>query len=411
MEERSPQSSRPISEAWVGGVCAGLANHLKWSVLALRLLFVLATSYRLIGVVIYLALWLVMPNRKLESTTWGLDAAERGGMRSEAAGRKRFFDFGIAAALLLLGSGLIWIVERSGAGLGTYFIPAALGALGLGAIWWETDRIQLVDRPRTGITAWLSILAHNWTKILIVSLGLCSLAAAGAWIVIDHPLDDAARTALIIGLLIVGLGLAVAPLLLQLRQELALARDGKLVADARADMAAHLHDSVLQTLALIQRQADDPQQVQALARKQERELRAYLYEEEAEEASFSQGLNQLIKSVEDAHDVSIELVAVGEVQSCPAEKQEALLGAIREAAVNAAKHSGQTHIDIFTEAEPDLISVFVRDRGSGFDISAIPADRLGVRGSIVERMERAGGRAIIRSSPGTGSEIRLEMPR
>ena len=170
-------------------------------------------------------------------------------------------------------------------------------------------------------------------------------------------------------------------------------------------MAAHLHDSVLQTLALIQKKAHEPRAVVQLARKQERDLRTWLYGEGADESSFAAALTKAATEVEDAHGVPVEVVTVGDVRLDPG--IQAVVQAAREAAVNAAKHSGADKVDIFAEVADDGVEVFVRDRGAGFDLDGVPEDRLGVRRSIIERMERHGGRAEIRSAPGEGTEVRL----
>jgi signal transduction histidine kinase len=174
-------------------------------------------------------------------------------------------------------------------------------------------------------------------------------------------------------------------------------------------MAAHLHDSVLQTLALIQRQAGDPKAVTALARRQERELRQWLYGESLGSATLAEALSGEIIDVEDRHGVDVELVTVGDCELTP--EVTAVVRAAREAMVNAAKHSGADRVDVYAEVDPELVSVYVRDRGKGFDLASVEEDRMGVRGSIVERVKRAGGRAIIRTAPGEGTEVRLELPR
>jgi signal transduction histidine kinase len=175
-------------------------------------------------------------------------------------------------------------------------------------------------------------------------------------------------------------------------------------------VAAHLHDSVLQTLALIQRQADDPREVVRLARSQERDLRNWLYgATTATESSLQAALERVAAEVEERYGVPIEVVAVGD---CDADaRTEPLVLAAREALVNAAKHSRASRVDVFAEIGTDEVTVFVRDRGVGFDGDAVPADRLGVRNSIVARMQRHGGSASVRSAPGEGTEVRLTMPR
>lgn len=171
-------------------------------------------------------------------------------------------------------------------------------------------------------------------------------------------------------------------------------------------MAAHLHDSVLQTLALIQKQAGDPRAVVTLARRQERDLRGWLYGDQTGDAtSFAAALRRVGVEVEDAHGVPVEVVTVGDIELDDARR--AVVQAAREAAVNAAKHSEADAVDIFAEVEGHHVEVFVRDRGNGFDLGSIPEDRLGVRRSIIARMERHGGTAVIRSAPGEGTEVRL----
>jgi signal transduction histidine kinase len=166
---------------------------------------------------------------------------------------------------------------------------------------------------------------------------------------------------------------------------------------------------VLQTLALIQRSADDKRTVIALARRQERELRSYLYGEVATESTLVEALRNCAEDVEDRYGIEVELVHVGDAPMD--EKAQALVDASREALVNAAKHSGERRVDVYTEVNGDSATVFVRDRGAGFDLGRIESDRMGVRESIVERMNRAGGRAIIKTAIGEGTEVRLELPR
>jgi signal transduction histidine kinase len=174
-------------------------------------------------------------------------------------------------------------------------------------------------------------------------------------------------------------------------------------------MAAHLHDSVLQTLALIQRQADDPKAVQQLARRQERELRTWLYGEEAQTETLKVALMAAAAEVEDEWAVPVEVVMVGDCDTSDA--LQALVRATREAMVNAAKHSGADKVDVYAEVDEERVEVFIRDRGKGFDVAAVADDRMGVKGSIINRMARHGGTATLRSEPGYGTEVRLEIKR
>jgi signal transduction histidine kinase len=203
------------------------------------------------------------------------------------------------------------------------------------------------------------------------------------------------------------------PWWLRIARDLAVERQARVRAEERADIAARVHDSVLQTLALIQRRADQPQQVVALARAQERELRSWLFDGRAPGSvgggTLADGVRLIQQEVEAQHGVAVEAVTVGD---CPLDDNlAALLGAAREATVNAVKWSGAPVVSLFAEVEPTAVSVFVRDRGRGFDPAAVPADRKGLAESVHARMIRRGGSATVRSAPGEGTEVSLTMPR
>ena len=208
---------------------------------------------------------------------------------------------------------------------------------------------------------------------------------------------------------VVGLALLSSPWWFALTADLREERRRRIRSQERAEVAAHLHDSVLQTLALIQRAAGSPEEVARLARSQERELRGWLYGSRAGEGTLSAALASIAEDVEQAHRVPVEVVAVGD--AALDERLSALVAATREAVVNAARHAGAPVVDVYAEVEPALVSVFVRDRGAGFDPAAVPADRHGLAGSVVGRMERHGGSARVRSAPGAGTEVQLELPR
>jgi len=197
----------------------------------------------------------------------------------------------------------------------------------------------------------------------------------------------------------------------QLREE----RRERIRSEERAEVAAHLHDSVLQTLALIQRNADRPKELAAIARRQERELRTWLYGDRVAQSNGHHGtlaaaVDAMVTEVEELHDIEVEVVTVGE---CPVDARvDALLQAAREATVNAAKHAGVDTVSLYVEAEPDRVTAFVRDRGTGFDTQApVPDDRRGIASSIRERMQRNGGTVTITSTPGEGTEVQLEVKR
>jgi signal transduction histidine kinase len=211
----------------------------------------------------------------------------------------------------------------------------------------------------------------------------------------------------LVGLL--GVGVVAAPLLWRMFNQLRAEREGRIREQERAEVAAMIHDQVLHTLALIQRNSADIKEVQRLARGQERSLRNWLYKPTASPTErFAAALEQAAAEVEDTYAISVETVVVGDTQ-CD-DRVAALVAAAREALVNAARHAGVQTVSLYAEVEADELSVFVRDRGAGFDINGVEESRHGVRGSIIGRMKRHGGKAEIRSTPGEGTEVRLTLP-
>ncbi len=238
---------------------------------------------------------------------------------------------------------------------------------------------------------------------LVIAAGVAFLSSAGAL--------SAARSVLL-SVVVVAVVLAVifGPWIVRLARSLAEERAERVRTQERAEISAHLHDSVLQTLALVQQRSGDPQAVAALARRQERELRAWLGRRTAPggATTLAAALEAAAGEVERDHDVRVEVVTVGNVPLD--ERTQSLVAAAREAMVNAAKFAGGSVVDVFGEARDDALEVFVRDRGPGFDPARVAEDRRGVRESILGRMERSGGRASIRSRPGEGTEVELILP-
>jgi signal transduction histidine kinase len=237
--------------------------------------------------------------------------------------------------------------------------------------------------------------------------GIGSMLSAHESLAVLQPLGG---FILIMGALVLLLG----PWWLRIARDLMLERQARARAEERADMAARVHDSVLQTLALIQRRSDDPAQVTQLARAQERELRSWLFEGRApgsmpEVASLAAGVRQIQQDVEARHGVPVEVVTVGD---CPLDEDlGALLEAAREAAVNAAKWSQASVISLYAEVTAEDVEVVVRDRGRGFDPAAVPGDRKGMAESIHGRMGRHGGTVAVQTAIGEGTKVSLKMPR
>ena len=380
-----PRLERRADRRLVGGVCAGLAEHLGLEVLVVRLAFAVLISAG-VGVVAYVALWLLVPQR---------DEPE---VRRDLG---QLFAYG---ALVLGLSLFTW-----GAGALNWAVwPVVAGGIGVGIIWQQADPERRRRWVRNSQAMWLRSIIGT----LLVAGGLVAFLAQKI-----HP-GQAGQVLLGSTVVLAGVAVVVAPWLLRLGRDLDPLRRERTRPLERAEAAAHVHDSVLHTLTLIQRSAHDPREVQRLARAQERDLRAWLYEPKADaEQDLAAAVRKAAAEVEDHHGLPIEVVCVGD---CPLDDRlGAMLQAAREAMVNAAKYAdgepgdqGRTSsLSVYAEVAGDEVSIFVRDRGKGFDLDAVPEDRMGLRESIIGRMERNGGKAEIRTAPGEGTEVRLEMRR
>lgn len=413
-----PPLERDNYEAWIAGVASGLARHLDWPIWLVRMCFMALTLTGFLGIAIYVVLWVVMPARQGEHGAPGIVAATHQGMR--LANKERpAANIGRILAALLLVTGVILLVQGIGFGISaSYFGPASLAGVGLVLLWIPSDRDDEKSREAIQAPEWLRPWVHSKGVIAVIRviLGAASIGLAVSMLAASQVgIAQLPFILVVAGLTVLGVGVVTMPWYVRYQRELNKAWEAKLISDTRADMAAHLHDSVLQTLALIQRQANDPVQVAGLARRQERELRAWLYGENAAEdgATFKTALEAAALEVDAERGVPVQCVCVGDI---PLDDDlRAMVHAAREAIMNAAKHSNASSIDVYAEIDEDgeqtTIEVFIRDRGKGFNIEQIGEDRMGVRRSIIERMKRHNGHARIRSAPGEGTEIRLEMTR
>jgi signal transduction histidine kinase len=395
----------------LGGVAAGLSDHLGVDVTVVRLAFVLTSLLGGFGVAMYAGLWMILPSdARFQADAPGLEAASRQGKRPGRTSRLE--DSGWLVALTAVALGVVVLVQ-SFVGIGFVFWPILLGVVGLAVLWRQADEAQRERWADTTsrIDPVRAVLGKGGVSSYArLAAGVALLASALVLFAVQTDQAGVARDVLVAGGLgMLGLALTVGPWLFRLASDLTEERAARVRSQERADVAAHLHDSVLQTLALIQKHAEDSRAVATLARAQERDLRAWLYgDSAAAETTLTGALRSAAADVEDTHGTPVEVVTVGD--AAMTEEARPLVLAAREAMVNAAKHAGAEKIDVYAETTADQVEVFVRDRGRGFDPGEVPEDRLGVRRSIVDRMQRHGGAASVRSAPGDGTEVRLSMP-
>lgn len=407
-----PRAFRSSDDRWIGGVAGGLADHLRLTPLAVRLGFVGLAVLGGLGVAFYAGLWLMLPVERSgdRGLAPGLAAATRQGKRQRRESVVR--DGGLVLAIVLLGVGLLLFLQIL-VGFGGMLWPVVIALGGLALIWRQADEAAEDRQQFRGAFGPVRALVGQGGAAAYVRVGVGVVLLLLALVLFAARTGQVgmARDVLLTALLaVLGLGLVLAPWVVRLVGDLTSERTERIRSQERADMAAHLHDSVLQTLALIQKHAADERAVATLARGQERDLRSWLYGDAVRDSgTLAAELRRAAAEVEDGHGVPVEVVVVGD---CPVdERVRPVVPAAREAMVNAAKHADVPRIDVYAEIVADVVEVFVRDRGSGFDPDAVAEDRLGVRSSIIGRMERHGGAAEVRSTPGSGTEVRLRMPR
>ncbi|MHA7289943.1 ATP-binding protein [Arthrobacter sp. MDT3-24] len=448
------------SDRVIAGVCAGLAAHLGWPVKSVRIGMALATLAGGAGLAFYAWLWIMVPTadesarrnaRRPASPiapAVSLDPSPSAGPHSAApsqgspaaapwwgnpdagadapgvspGGPAAGYGSGYRAAVrppwfrvrsmrygkeILLGAGLllvagIMIARLLGVDVPLETLIPAAAVLGGAAIAWmqldETRRAGLVDKTKAD-------QAGGWARLaaglaLVVAGVLVMVSGSGSW--------EQTWLALLASVAVLGgVVLVLLPWALKFWRDLETERAGRIRETERAEIAAHLHDSVLQTLALIQRRAGNEHDVVRLARAQERELRSWLFQDPGKEAGqLSDRIKAVGAEVEDSLGNAVEVVSVGD--TAMTESHEALVQASREAMLNASRHGGGT-VSVYLEVSDGRTEIFIKDRGPGFDLQDVPEDRLGVRESIIGRMKRHGGSASITSTP-NGTEVRLGMP-
>ncbi|MFF7454920.1 PspC domain-containing protein [Kitasatospora sp. NPDC008115] len=444
----------------LGGVAHGLAVHLGLSVSWVRIAFVVLFFAQGLGGLLYAAFWFVVPigigePARRPGAHWAYvngafvpvgswqpggggelskDDGRRGGwigrlrevlqhaLRGEPAevgegadasgaapAGQRQGGLGQLAALVMLVIGVIALLNALNVQTAKpYTWPLLAIGVGVALVWRQADDsrwqrwfgLEEGDKRRGAYT-------RVGVGVLLVVAGIIAfLATQGSGSTIGSVIE--ASLAVLAGVLVL-----LGPYALRMWQDLGAERTARIRAQERAEIAAHVHDSVLHTLTLIQRRAEDPKEVLRLARAQERELRLWLYRPEAvaEQApdTMAESLRAVVAEVEDRHGVPVEVVIVGD---CPMDERiAAQMQAAREATVNAAKYGGGGPVQVYAEVEGRTVMVFVRDHGPGFDPDTVPEDRMGVRESILGRMKRNGGTARVRPAPDGGTEVELEMER
>ena len=385
----------------VAGVAVGLGDALEVDPNVIRCGFLVLTLAGGVGVLLYGAAWLFV--RSDDSTSV----------------RTRPSDAIATVAFAAVVLGLLLLMRAIGPWPGDVIVwPLGAAMVGLALLstrprddspappdWPFLDRLppEAADAVAVLVGTRRGALARIIAGAACIAAGLAAFfLSIDSWRALRGGVIGAA-------VVLVGIALIIGPGMWELVNQLVAERRERIRSDERADVAAHLHDSVLQTLALVQRRADDPREVVRLARMQERELRTWLLEGERSydvEGSLGAALEQIAAEVETEHGVPIEVVRV---RDCPAVGMQPLLLAAREAIANAVRHSGAASVAVYLEVESQRVSVFVR--GRGFDPTAVADDRRGISGSIVDRLARAGGTADIRSTPGEGTEVEMTLPR
>lgn len=404
---------RGVDNAILGGVCAGLAIRLGVSERPIRIVFALLGLAAGLGIMLYVLIWLTLPR-----------AGEDEAIAYRLLGHRRPLHRIVIALIAIVV--IIFLAHSLGAPtVGIYTWPLLLSLIGLVGVWRGAspdERRHLQDlvksTPLIGVPAsrsrrglWLRIALG----VVLLFVGLEILRNMNRQRFFDGNFGQSTGPA-IFGTLVLAIGVLVllAPWWLATLNDLSGERRARVQSEERAKVAAHLHDSVLQTLTLIERAAGDETAVVRLARTQERELRQWLFDPNYASATrdtdtFTSLLHGLEGDVESDYGVKVELVTVGD---CPvSDDVSALVAAGREAAINAAQWSGATSVFVFAEVDPTSISLFVRDQGRGFDPASVPSDRQGIELSIRQRMTRHGGTVTLKSTPGAGTDVQLSLPR
>jgi signal transduction histidine kinase/phage shock protein PspC (stress-responsive transcriptional regulator) len=388
---------RSSSDRMVAGVAGGIAERLQIDPIVIRLALIAVSFAGGFGVVLYLLGWLI----GAEPQHGAADQAERTSTSTRQV---------VSVAMVV--AGIMLLLREAGVWFGDAVAwSAGLAAFGSAILWTRAEDsgrarfARLASRfPRTPAD-----MMTGRSKSRLVIGALLVVAGMGTFLAANTSWGAIRNVAFAVMVTAVGLGLVLGPWIYELVRQLGSERRERIRSEERAEVAAHLHDSVLQTLAMIQR-APSQKEMASLARVQERELRAWLYGRAPSNGAnmLSVALDAMAGKIERRHSVNVDTVVVGDVALD--DRLRALVDATAEAANNAASHSGVA-VSVYAEVTDDVVTVYVRDEGKGFDPAQVSPDRRGIAESIVGRMERNGGVATITSEPSEGTEVHLRMPR
>jgi signal transduction histidine kinase/phage shock protein PspC (stress-responsive transcriptional regulator) len=379
--------ARSSSDILISGVAGGLGE--RWGVdpVVVRIAFVVTSFAGAIGVVLYLTAWWI-----------ALEPGDRRAPKPRERSMAQNLAFGafVLGGVMLLREGKLWLGDSIG-------IPLLIGSVGAAVVFLGAGRERRGQaRPGREAPVGRPSLWHLLAGAAFVIGGV-------VWfLVTNQSFGGFISVVVAVAVTSVGLAIVFGPWIFRMANQLGAERRDRMRSEDRAELAAHLHDSVLQTLALIQRNAASPRKMANLARRQERELRLWLYGQPEISGRLEAAVHEMTDAIEEAHEVTIEVVIVGDCDLD--DRTMPVVQACREAATNAARHSGVDEIAVYMECEAHELTAFVRDRGNGFDPSAIDERRRGITDSIRGRIERQGGTVTITSAPGEGCEVQIVMP-
>lgn len=382
-----PRAARSEDDRLIAGVCGGLGRWLGVDPPVMRLAFAWGAGIAGLGLLAYATLAVALPPDEAAASKPPRPLLRRAAIRIGFA-----LQFaGVATLLYAIG-----LAPQTG-----ITIVATLAAIGTALLWRAAAGArQERDTPRSSVAA-----------VARIAAGMVLLCLGAALSLRPSGIGSVGLALVVAGVVAGGAALLFGPSLRRARREAQAERAERIRADERAAVAARLHDSVLQTFAVIQRLDDASPRVQGLARTQERELRAWLYGGEQPDgpATLASALRHATEEVELMAGVAVDLV---QPTDAPADDDVlALVQAAREAMLNAARHAGVKEVSVLARVTPDALTIYVRDRGAGFDMAAVGEDRRGVRDSIIGRMQRHGGTAVVTTAPGDGTEVELQLPR